>query len=152
MDILRILLPQKVPKRMVSVRPRPFLRGFKSRILEEHSTADLFNYTTGRWLWREKEQLLERYRRFNVRELQAITAHTLGSQACVSMSKIGEGNFNKVFRLVMDDGAVAIARIPHPNAGPPRYTTMSEVATMEFVSLSCTVNIWQKSARVDRSA
>ncbi|PGH27720.1 hypothetical protein AJ80_00507 [Polytolypa hystricis UAMH7299] len=48
------------------------------------------------------------------------------------MHKIGEGNYNKVFRLQMDDGAVAIARIPHPNAGPPRYTTASEVATMEF--------------------
>lgn len=50
------------------------------------------------------------------------------------MNKIGEGNYNKVFRFRMDDGAVAMARIPHPNAGPPRYTTASEVATMEFVS------------------
>ncbi|EGE04025.1 phosphotransferase enzyme family protein [Trichophyton equinum CBS 127.97] len=133
MDVLRILLPQTVQKTMVTVRPRLFLRGLKSRVPEEHSTTDLFSYTTGRWLWREKEQLFERYRKFSVGELQAITARTLGSQACVSISKIGEGNFNKVFRLVMDDGAVAIARIPHPNAGPPRYTTMSEVATMEFV-------------------
>ncbi|PGH13105.1 hypothetical protein AJ80_06477 [Polytolypa hystricis UAMH7299] len=48
------------------------------------------------------------------------------------MTKIGEGNFNKVFRLQMNDGAVAIARMPHPNAGPSQYTTASEVATMEF--------------------
>ncbi|EDN07298.1 predicted protein [Histoplasma mississippiense (nom. inval.)] len=33
----------------------------------------------------------------------------------------------------MDDGAVAIVRIPHPNAGPSRYTNASEVATMELV-------------------
>ncbi|OAL66433.1 hypothetical protein A7C99_1819 [Trichophyton rubrum] len=95
--------------------------------------GEFFRYTTGRWLWDEKQQLLERYREFNIQELQATVARTLGSHNCVSMSKIGEGNFNKVFRLVMDDGAVAIARIPHPDAGPPRYTTMSEVVTMEFV-------------------
>ena len=93
-----------------------------------------FKYTTGRWLWGEKEQLKERYRRFNVQGLKDVTAQTLGSQRCVAMSKIGEGNYNKVFRLRMDDGATAMARIPHPNAGPPRYSTASEVATMEFVS------------------
>ncbi|KAH6638995.1 kinase-like domain-containing protein [Boeremia exigua] len=32
----------------------------------------------------------------------------------------------------MDDGAVVIARIPNPNAGPPFKTTASEVATMDF--------------------
>ena len=49
------------------------------------------------------------------------------------MVKLGEGNYNKVFWLSMDDGSVAIARIPNPNAGPPVYTTASEVATMDFV-------------------
>lgn len=32
----------------------------------------------------------------------------------------------------MEDGRRTIAKIPHPNAGPPVYTTASEVATMEF--------------------
>lgn len=100
----------------------------------EQGVDEFFNYTTGRWLWGEKEQLKERYQRFNVQELKEVTAQTLGSQKCVSMTKIGEGNYNKVFRLQMDDGATAMARIPHPNAGPPRYTTSSEAATMEFVS------------------
>jgi hypothetical protein len=44
-------------------------------------------------------------------------------------------SYNKVFRLVFDTGAVVIARIPNPNAGPARYTTASEVATMEFVRI-----------------
>ncbi|KAF2281620.1 uncharacterized protein EI97DRAFT_438940 [Westerdykella ornata] len=32
----------------------------------------------------------------------------------------------------MEDGQKVIAKIPHPNAGPPVLTTASEVATMEF--------------------
>lgn len=55
---------------------------------------------------------------------------------CVSISKLAEGGFNRVFRLIMDDGSVAIARIPNPNAGPPFKTTASEVATMDFVRQS----------------
>ncbi|KAH5628153.1 hypothetical protein HBI51_212280 [Parastagonospora nodorum] len=93
---------------------------------------DYFHYTSGRWLWGEEEQLRERYRAFNVNELQKVAVGIAGSEKCVSMSKIGEGNFNKVFRLQMDNGSVLMARIPHPNAGPPKYTTTSEVATMDF--------------------
>ncbi|KAF2433867.1 phosphotransferase family protein [Tothia fuscella] len=97
---------------------------------DEH--YDYFHYTSGRWLWGEEEQLRERSRVFNVAELQKVAMGIAGSQKCVSMSKIGEGNFNKVFRLQMDDGSILMARIPHPNAGPPKYTTASEVATMDF--------------------
>ncbi|KAF1918902.1 kinase-like domain-containing protein [Ampelomyces quisqualis] len=93
---------------------------------------DYFHYTSGRWLWGEEEQLRERYRAFNVNELQKVAVGIAGFEKCVSMSKIGEGNFNKVFRLQMENGSVLMARIPHPNAGPPKYTTTSEVATMDF--------------------
>jgi hypothetical protein len=33
----------------------------------------------------------------------------------------------------MDNGSEIIARIPHPNAGPPHLTTASEVATLTFL-------------------
>jgi hypothetical protein len=49
------------------------------------------------------------------------------------MSKLAEGGLHKVFRLVVDNGTIVIARIPNPNAGPPFKTTASEVATMDFV-------------------
>lgn len=49
------------------------------------------------------------------------------------MTKLGEGNYNKVFVLAMDNGLAIIARIPNPNAGPAGYTTASEVATMDLV-------------------
>lgn len=103
----------------------------KSKTLQnEH----FFCYTSGRWLWDEEKQLQERYRKFNVEELKRIGAESIGAKFCVSITKLDEGGYNKVFKLVMDNGSVAIARIPCPNAGPPFKTTASEVATMDFVS------------------
>lgn len=94
---------------------------------------DFFRYSGGRWLWNEEQQLRDRYKRFNVPELQNVAAESVRARACASMAKLAEGGFNKVFRLVMDNGAVVIARIPNPNAGPAFRTTASEVATMDFV-------------------
>ncbi|EGC47962.1 phosphotransferase enzyme family protein [Histoplasma capsulatum var. duboisii H88] len=96
---------------------------------------DFFRYTGGRWLWNESMQLRNRYKRFDVAELQRIAARSVGSRTCSCMIKLAEGGSNKVFRLTMDDGTTAIARIPHPNMGPPFKTTASEVATMDFVRL-----------------
>lgn len=97
---------------------------------------EFYRYTSGRWLWDEEQQLRNRYRKFNVLELQRTASNVMGAQRCIQMSKIGEGNFNKVFMLTMDNRSVVIARIPHPNAGPPIITTASEVATMDFVRQS----------------
>lgn len=99
----------------------------------DRDCEDYYRYTSGRWLWDEDSQLRERYKRFNVSELKNIAAKSIGAQTCVSVSKLAKGVFNKVFRLVMDDGTIVIARIPNPNAGPPFKTTASEVATMDFV-------------------
>jgi hypothetical protein len=75
------------------------------------------------------------YNIFNVAELQRVAAKSVGSKSRASMIKLAEGQYNKVFRLVMNDGKVVIASLPNPNAGPSFYTTASEVATMEFVSV-----------------
>ncbi|KAB8225702.1 kinase-like domain-containing protein [Aspergillus novoparasiticus] len=94
--------------------------------------ADLFRYTSGRWLWDEEQQLRDRYTPFNVSELQKVAASSIGANKCVSIAKLAEGSFNKTFKLAMDDGRIVIARVPHPIAGPRRYATASEVATMDF--------------------
>jgi hypothetical protein len=94
---------------------------------------DFFRYTGGRWLWDEENQLRKRYHRFNVLELQRLAATSVNAQACVSMTKLAEGRYNKVFRLLMDNDIVVIARLPNANCGPSFLTTASEVATMEFV-------------------
>jgi hypothetical protein len=97
-------------------------------------TDEYYRYASGRWLLGEDAQLRERYKGFNVAELKKTAAKAIGAATCVSMSKLAEGGFNKICRLVMDDGKIVIARIPNPNVGPPSKTTASEVATMDFVS------------------
>ncbi|GFN20339.1 phosphotransferase family protein [Aspergillus tubingensis] len=94
---------------------------------------DFFRYTSGRWLWDEQQQLQERYREFNILELQNIAIQASYSKSCLIMGKIGEGSYNKSFKLTMDNGKTVIARIPNPNAGPAYLTTASEVATMDFL-------------------
>jgi hypothetical protein len=101
-----------------------------SHLARQHD--HLFSYTSGRWLWNEKQQLDDRYRRFDVSNLRQVACQAAGSAGCVSLEKVGEGNYNKAYRLVLQDGQNIIAKIPHPNAGPSAYTTASEVATMDF--------------------
>ncbi|RAL14078.1 aminoglycoside phosphotransferase family protein [Aspergillus homomorphus CBS 101889] len=94
---------------------------------------DFFRYTSGRWLWDEEQQMRARYKVFNVAELQKAAAKAPGSDRCDSMAKLAEGGYNKVFRLQMNDGKIVLARIPNPNAGPPFYTIVSEVAAVQLV-------------------
>lgn len=99
----------------------------------EIDTNELFNYTSGRWLWNEEAQLAARRVSFNITALQDAACRATGTSRCLSISKIGEGNYNKAYRLEMDNERHVIAKVPHPNAGPKGLTTASEVATMDFV-------------------
>ncbi|KAB8272597.1 phosphotransferase family protein [Aspergillus minisclerotigenes] len=94
---------------------------------------DFFRYTSGRWIWDERQQLRERYREFDILEVQKIAMELSSSGPCVSMAKIGEGSYNKSFKLTMGNGKTVIARIPNSNAGLAFLTTASEVATMDFL-------------------
>lgn len=105
------------------------------RRLPSHQSLNqeqLFVYTSGRWLWNEEQQLAARYRSFNIASLKKLACELTGSEKCISLEKIGEGNYNKAFRLKIKHGQNLIVKIPNPNAGPARYITASEVATMEF--------------------
>lgn len=64
----------------------------------------VYRYTSGRWLWDEESQLSERYRKFEVSELQKLAVKSVGAKACSSMIKLAEGGFNEVFPLCMDNG------------------------------------------------
>lgn len=94
-----------------------------------------YQYTSGRWLWDEETRLQERYKQFNVPGLKSVATKATGAKSCISITKFAEGAFNKLFRLVMDDGSAVFARIPMPVAGPLYQTVASEVATMDYVSL-----------------
>ncbi|KAJ9293225.1 hypothetical protein DTO271G3_7948 [Paecilomyces variotii] len=51
----------------------------------------------------------------------------------------------------MDDGNEVIAKIPCPNAGPPFYTTASEVATLKFLQSLTTIRVPKVLAWSSRS-
>ncbi|KAJ9303267.1 hypothetical protein DTO271G3_641 [Paecilomyces variotii] len=81
----------------------------------------------------ENDRLKERYVKFRPTELQRIAAEAVQQDYCPNIAKLAEGGFNKVFLLRAKNGREVIARIPTPIAGPPHYTTASEVATMDFL-------------------
>ena len=83
----------------------------------------------------EIDRLNERYVKFRPTELQRIAGEAVQQGYCPYITKFPEGGFNKVFLLRAKNGREVIARIPTPIAGPPRYTTASEVATMNFLRL-----------------
>jgi len=94
---------------------------------------DLFNYTRGRFVMDEGNEMSRRHVEFNVDELARIAAAAVAAEHCVSIKKFPDGMYNKALLLTMNDGTEAVAKIPNPNAGYPHLTTASEVATMEFV-------------------
>ncbi|OJZ84425.1 hypothetical protein ASPFODRAFT_34687 [Aspergillus luchuensis CBS 106.47] len=81
----------------------------------------------------EDERLKETYVNFDPIELQRVAGKAMGEDHCSHIFKLAEGGFNKVFLFRTTSGKEVIARIPTPIAGPPHYTTASEVATMAFL-------------------
>lgn len=103
--------------------------------LDWNKFDEFFSFTRGRFVVDEENQMNRRYIRFNMNELVQIAAQSVGSGYCDSVQKCPDGMYNKSFVLMMDDGQEVIAKVPNPNAGVCHYTTASEVATMDFVSL-----------------
>ncbi|PYH87708.1 hypothetical protein BO71DRAFT_454520 [Aspergillus ellipticus CBS 707.79] len=79
------------------------------------------------------DRLKERFVKFNPVELQRVAGRAIGEEYRPSIMKLAEGGFNKIFLLRSKNNREIIARIPTLIAGPPRYSTASEVATMDFL-------------------
>jgi hypothetical protein len=93
---------------------------------------DFFNYTSARWIFNEKKQLDARHVQFSVSSLKRV-AEEVAQSTCTGMVKLPEGLFNRAFILQFSNGEELIARIPTPIAGPKRYMTASEVATIKLM-------------------
>jgi hypothetical protein len=93
-------------------------------------TAKLFNFTRGRFVTNEQNELAQRHRKFNVSELVQHAARAVKADRCLSIKKYPDGMYNRVLLLSMDNGMEVVAKIPNPNSGQPHFTTASEVATM----------------------
>ncbi|KZT24282.1 hypothetical protein NEOLEDRAFT_1135492 [Neolentinus lepideus HHB14362 ss-1] len=94
---------------------------------------ELFNFTAGRWLYNESEQNAARHVEFDVEALQALACQALGATACLKFKKVYELEEQRIFLLKGNNGKDALIRIPFSFAGPPKLSTASEVATMEFM-------------------
>lgn len=112
---------------------------------------DFFNYTSGRWIYNEKQQLEARRIEFSADALKKAAADALSVPNSFDMIKLPEGLFNRAFLLSDAEGKEVIARLPTSLAGPPQLTTASEVATLQLMrSLGIPVpSVFAYSCRTD---
>ncbi|RYO13723.1 hypothetical protein AA0121_g8373 [Alternaria tenuissima] len=94
---------------------------------------ELFKYTNGRFLANEKEAANRRYVKFDVDQLCAVAATADGKHSPVCAIEKMEGGFSKALLLRKEDGTEVVAKIPCTIAGPPKYTTASEVAVLRYL-------------------
>ncbi|WPG99073.1 kinase-like protein [Acrodontium crateriforme] len=99
--------------------------------------SDLFNYTSGRWVYNENLRQNERQRHFNVSGLKRLAAESVqrNVEDVVHFEKLAEGGFNCTFLIRMRDGFELVARIPYPVTEPKQLLVASEAATMTFLCL-----------------
>ncbi|KAL3258109.1 hypothetical protein ABHI18_006315 [Aspergillus niger] len=89
------------------------------------NTHDVFfKITRGRFLVDEAENLRMREIKFDMND----------------SPKYPDGMFNKAFLMSMDNGREVVAKVPNPNSGIPHPTTAREVATMNFVYPTTSIN------------
>ncbi|KAF1846161.1 uncharacterized protein K460DRAFT_313337 [Cucurbitaria berberidis CBS 394.84] len=95
---------------------------------------ELLKYTNGRFLANEKKATDRRYVNLDVDRLCAVAASTGGQEhsPVYAIEKM-EGGFSKALLLRKEDGSEIIAKLPFPIAGPPKYTTASEVAVLQYL-------------------
>ncbi|KAF2464602.1 kinase-like protein [Lindgomyces ingoldianus] len=105
--------------------------------MDTTDNASLFSYTSGRYLFNENVRLKERHVEFNVEALQRAAEASVNNKhgKVISMKKLAEGGFNRVFVLVLQNGFELIAKIPYHIARPEYFATASEAATLAFLRL-----------------
>ncbi|KAJ6090409.1 kinase-like protein [Penicillium sp. IBT 16267x] len=99
------------------------------------ASDELFEYTSGRWIYNESLRLCERRRVFNVPELKRLAALSVQQREddVTGFEKLAEGGFNRCFLVTMRNGIRVVARIPYPATEPKSLVIASEVATMDFL-------------------
>lgn len=65
-------------------------------------------------------------------QLCAVAALAGETQSPVRTIEKMEGGFSKAMLMQKEDGSEVVAKIPFPIAGPPKYTTASEVAVLQY--------------------
>ncbi|KLO16686.1 protein kinase subdomain-containing protein PKL/CAK/Fmp29 [Schizopora paradoxa] len=96
---------------------------------------DLFEFTSGRWIYNDELRRAERRNSFNVEGLLQLAAESVkrSLDEIVRFEKLAEGGFNRVFLITMRDGFRPVARIPYSITTPKFFAVASEVATLAFL-------------------
>ncbi|KAF2459141.1 kinase-like domain-containing protein [Lineolata rhizophorae] len=132
----------------IRVSPRPFFSSFPSSAFATtcplprralctmvESQDNLFDYTSGRWVYNDALHHKERKVAFDVDGLRRLAAESVDQNLTdvVSLTKLAEGGFNRTFVVALRGGRQVVARIPYPVTGPNYYAVASEVATIEYL-------------------
>ncbi|KAL3474616.1 kinase-like domain-containing protein [Aspergillus californicus] len=122
----------------ISSRLLPRISKSTARNLSSLCSRDLFEYTSGRFLFNEELRRFERRVPFNVDALSsaACSAVRRPPTDLVSTTKLAEGGFNRVLQVTFSDGYSVIARIPFRATVPKQYAVASEAATLGFLRSS----------------
>ncbi|KAL2362800.1 hypothetical protein RJZ56_004270 [Blastomyces dermatitidis] len=79
-----------------------------------NAEKDLFQFTRGRFVYEETDQLKQRYIQFDLKQLGEIAAQAVGAARCVKIEKCPDGLYNKAYILTMDTGKESHWKGPEP--------------------------------------
>lgn len=96
---------------------------------------DPYTYTDGRFLRRDREQRNARYLNFDFDALCKRALELCPGAVSIREYEKKEGEFNRVFIFTCDNRQRIVVRLPSSLAGPLRWATNSEVATIRYGKL-----------------
>lgn len=108
---------------------------------------DPYSFTNGHWLHQDELQRKARYLQFDFSRLCETAIGLSEGASRVTSYENKEGGYNRVVVLTMDTGKRVVARITTRVAGPPRLTTNSEVATIEYRTNPAVYDEWTETAK-----
>lgn len=125
--ILRIHPLERFPQNRFLASSEPTSRAsHRCPIVRPHA------YTSGHWLSRDEEQRNARFIGFDFDQLRRRVIEICRGATAITSCRKHEGGFNRVFIFTLDHNQRVVARLPTQIAGPPKLTTNSEVATIEY--------------------
>lgn len=97
-----------------------------------NGNPDLFEYTSGRFLFNEELRRAERHVHFDVNAPAKAACQSVDRNlnSVSSITKLAEGGFNRILQVTFNDGYAVLARIPYRTTVPVYYAVASEAATL----------------------
>lgn len=106
--------------------------GLRSLTGKPISEEELYRYTNGHFLVNEEHQYRQRYVNFDISKFCDVAAVVGGTISPIVAIEKMEGGFCKALLMRKADGLEIVAKLPSKLAGPPYYSTASEVATLKY--------------------